>query len=92
MATKTDLLRLIRQNCAECMGGTRAIENEWPVKNPADIANCTAPECPFYPFRMGKDTRPTENQRIAGERLREYWRNRQAIGGETAQKSKIMTG
>jgi len=82
MATKADLLKLIRQNCAECMGGPRATVDEWPIKNPADVANCTAPECGFYLYRTGKDTGPpTEAQKRAGERLREYWRNRQTVAG-----------
>lgn len=55
MATKRDLLKAIRMFCSECMGGPRATKNVWPVKNPADIADCTAPECIWFSYRFGRD-------------------------------------
>ena len=55
MATKKDLLKLIRMNCSECMGGKRAVNGIWPVENPSDIESCTAPECVFFKYRSGHD-------------------------------------
>lgn len=55
MASKGDLLKLIRRNCSECMGGPRATEGVYPPPNPGEIADCTAPECGFFIYRFGKD-------------------------------------
>ena len=67
--TKAGLLKLIRQNCSECMGGPRASENVWPVPNPSDIDACSAPKCAFFVYRRGED--PVKNpirQKLARER------------------------
>jgi hypothetical protein len=59
MATKKQILKLVRQNCAECMGGPPASENVWPIPNLTDVENCSAKECAFYVYRFGKD--PVKN-------------------------------
>ena len=55
MATKRDLLRMIRMFCAECMGGPRATEGIWPIQNISDVADCTASECIWFAYRFGRD-------------------------------------
>lgn len=44
MTTKTALLKVIRAQCLECVGGVQA-----------EVHLCTAPMCSLYPFRNGKD-------------------------------------
>ena len=51
MTTKAELLKVIRQQCKNCMGG---YENEIPI--------CTAPKCSLFPYRMGKDPNPNPNK------------------------------
>ena len=58
MATKRDLLKLIRMNCAECMGGVRAIEGVWPISNIGDVDSCPAEKCGFWIYRFGVDPNP----------------------------------
>lgn len=58
MTTKAEILRLIRENCGECMGMT---END-PSYLVADVENCTAPNCKFYDFRFGKDPYPNKRR------------------------------
>ena len=56
MATKRDLLRMVRLFCCECMGGSRASEGKWPIsEHIQDIKDCTAPECVWFPYRFGRD-------------------------------------
>ena len=55
MATKKELLKMVRQFCSECMGGPRATEQVWPVINPGEIGLCTAPECIWFKYRFAKD-------------------------------------
>jgi len=58
MTTKVELLRVIRKNCISCMGGYEI-----------EITKCTAPDCPLFDYRMGKDPRPNPNKvRMAIER------------------------
>ena len=60
----TSPLKAIRCFCIECMGG-----------QVREVKNCTAPNCPLYAFRMGKnpyrsrELTDEERQAIA-ERLR----------------------
>lgn len=68
MATKTDLLKFIRLFCAECMGGPRATEMVWPIKNIAEVASCTAPECIWFDYRFGKDPNPNPKKVEAGRK------------------------
>ena len=64
MANKRELLMMVRQFCSECMGGLRATEDVWPVQNPSDIADCTAPKCVWFKYRFGVD--PDKNpKRVA---------------------------
>jgi hypothetical protein len=80
MATKTDLLKLIRQNCSECMGGPRVSQDIWPIKNPGDVAHCTATECGFSKYRFGKDPDVSELRRVVGRKsMQAYWRRRKAV-------------
>ena len=53
--TKTQLLHKVRMFCSECMGGARASEGVWPVRNPTDIETCSAPECVWFRYRFGRD-------------------------------------
>jgi hypothetical protein len=55
LATKRDFLKMIRQFCSQCVGGSRATANIWPVPNSQDIKDCTAPECVWFKYRFGKD-------------------------------------
>lgn len=63
MATKRDLLKMIRQFCSECMGGPRASERVWPIQNIKDVAECTAPHCVWFKYRSGVD--PDKNPKRA---------------------------
>jgi hypothetical protein len=70
MATKRQLLKLIRLNCSECMGGPRASKGRWPISNIANVDGCTASECGFYPYRFASDPAPpSEGRRLSGQRL-----------------------
>ena len=51
MTTKAELLRVIRRQCKDCMAG---VESE--------IIKCTAPNCPLFDFRSGKDPRPSKKR------------------------------
>ena len=58
MTTKSQLLRIIRKNCLDCMGGYEA-----------EIPRCTSPACSLFDFRMGKDPRPNQSRvRMSKER------------------------
>jgi len=45
--TKRELLKKIRLNCIDCMGGQFL-----------EVAGCTSPKCQFFELRFGKDPRP----------------------------------
>jgi hypothetical protein len=49
MSTKKTLLKVIRQQCIDCMGGQLA-----------EIPLCTSPKCSLFAFRMGKDPCPSK--------------------------------
>lgn len=72
MATKRDLLKLIRANCSECMGGPRACAGVWPIPNPSEIEGCTSEECAFYKYRLGKDPHKNPARVLAAKRLQKY--------------------
>lgn len=42
--TITNPVKAIRAFCLECAG-----------ESPIDVKECTAPDCPLYPFRFGKN-------------------------------------
>ena len=44
LETRRSPLRAVKAKCLECMGGDR---------NEAE--QCTAPDCPLYSYRLGKD-------------------------------------
>lgn len=68
MTTKAELLKKVRQGCSECMGGPRGGENVWPIPNPGDVDNCTAPQCVWYDFRFGRDPNPAKGKVEAARR------------------------
>jgi hypothetical protein len=68
MATKAQLLRLMRQFCSECMGGPRMYKNVWPIPNPSDIEACASPKCEFYKYRHGKDPNPNPKKQAQGRK------------------------
>jgi len=49
MTTKADLLKRIRLNCIDCMGGYLK-----------EIVSCTSKSCQFYNFRSGSDPWPNQ--------------------------------
>ncbi len=51
MMTKSKILRVIRQFCLQCMGGSSL-----------EIENCTAPNCPLFELRRGKDPYPSRKR------------------------------
>jgi hypothetical protein len=56
----TSPAKAIRQMCVECMGGHDGYigwkDEVVPPYSPYGlIADCTAPRCPLYPFRFGKN-------------------------------------
>ena len=69
MATKKELLRLVRANCSECVGGPRTHEQIWPVQNPSDIDDCSATLCAFYKYRFGTDPDKNPARVKMGQRL-----------------------
>jgi len=50
------------------MGGDRASIAKLPIKNQSDVDGCTAPDCIWFDFRMGKDPIPNENKVAAGRK------------------------
>ena len=68
----TNPIKAIRCFCIDCMGGQAR-----------EVKDCTAPNCPLYAFRMGKNPYPTrqytEEQRQAmAERMRKVVEARKA--------------
>ena len=68
----TNPIKAIRCFCIDCMGGQAR-----------EVKDCTAPNCPLYAFRMGKNPYPTrqytEEQRQAmAERMRKVVEAREA--------------
>ena len=68
----TSPLKAIKCFCIECMGGQAR-----------EVKDCTAPNCPLYAFRMGKNPYPTrqytEEQRQAmAERMKKVNEARKA--------------
>ena len=68
----TNPIKAIRCFCIDCMGGQAR-----------EVKDCTAPNCPLYAFRMGKNPYParqfTEEQRQAmAERMRKVNEARKA--------------
>lgn len=66
MEYKHNPVKAIREKCLDCCGGSTL-----------EVKECTAENCPIYPFRLGKNPfrqkrELTEEQRKAvGDRLRE---------------------
>jgi len=48
MTTKKQILKAIKDNCYDCSG------QDWK-----EVKDCNIPSCPLYPYRMGKDSRPS---------------------------------
>uniref|UniRef100_A0A6M3IH00 Uncharacterized protein n=1 Tax=viral metagenome TaxID=1070528 RepID=A0A6M3IH00_9ZZZZ len=73
MTTKNQMMKNVRLFCSECMGGPRASTAKGPIPNPSDVDGCTAPDCIWFPFRMGDDPakdpkRAARMRRIMAER------------------------
>ena len=73
MTTKAELLKLVRLNCSECLGGHRAHLN-LSVNNPSEIEGCTSPACSLFPYRFGKDPSPSKGGRDMSQNLGVYSR------------------
>lgn len=58
--TKSAVLRAIRKNCIECMGG-QAYE----------VPKCTSPKCPLFALRSGADPSPSK---VKGDAVRMRFR------------------
>jgi hypothetical protein len=55
--TKGEILKLIRRNCLDCMGGMSA-----------EVEKCTSKLCVMLPLRFGKDPNPSPGMVAAGKR------------------------
>ena len=64
---KADIMKGIKFMCAECMG-YEFIE----------IKDCTAPSCPLYPFRGGRDPSPHERMKNYSQDLRSWCQMRKS--------------
>jgi hypothetical protein len=53
MTTKKDLLKLVRKCCLECVGD-----------NSQEVESCTSLGCVWYPYRFGKDPKPSKKRQI----------------------------
>lgn len=62
MSTKAKILKVIVDFCDECMGDQHSF-----------VVDCTAPTCPLFPYRLGRD--PTPSRKGNSAALQEY-RNR----------------
>lgn len=71
MATKRDFLKMIRLFCSECMGGPRATKGQWPIQNVKDVADCVAPECIWFSYRLGFDPDKNPKRVAQGRKLAE---------------------
>ena len=69
MTTKKTILKMVRQGCSECMGGSRGSKDIWPIENPGDVDGCTAPECLWFEFRFGQDPYPNPSKVQQGRKL-----------------------
>ncbi|RJR26565.1 MAG: hypothetical protein C4582_01510 [Desulfobacteraceae bacterium] len=58
MTTKKAILKNIRANCIECMGGQAQ-----------EVQNCSSPACRLFPYRMGRDPAPSRKGEAARKRL-----------------------
>lgn len=58
MTTKAELLRVIRLQCEECMGSSRARKREFSQEARNLVVECSALECSLFPFRLGNDPWP----------------------------------
>jgi hypothetical protein len=66
MTTKSELLKMIRMNCSQCMGEVA----QTPVKNPSDIEACTSKACIYFEYRFGKDPYPSPSRQAGGRNFR----------------------
>jgi hypothetical protein len=47
--TKAEILKMVRQNCIDCMGG-----------HIREVENCTSKNCSLFSLRAGKDPSPSK--------------------------------
>ena len=74
MTTKSEMVKMVRLFCNECMGGGRSGESYAKgaiAEKIQDIEGCTAPECVWFPFRMGEDPWPNKRRVLMGKLLAE---------------------
>lgn len=86
MTTKAGLLRVIKLQCQECMGSTRARDGDLDNGAALLVEGCTAPECPLFDYRNGADPRPSVSKVQRGRKLGAW--NKQVVG-QNAQISTI---
>lgn len=72
MSATLSPLKAIRAKCVDCCGGSKSY-----------VATCGIPDCPLYPYRLGKNpnrkaTRvlTDEQKQAASERLKKAWKKR----------------
>lgn len=56
LETRRTPLRAIKATCLECMGGDRT-----------EVEQCTAPDCPLYTYRLGKDREKAHKPRTEAQ-------------------------
>ena len=59
MTTKTELYRLIRENCVDCCGGSTKEVELCPIKT-----------CPLFLHRFGKDPAPAKGGKWHGKKIK----------------------
>ena len=79
MTTKAELLKVIRLQCIECMGGVQS-----------EIPKCTSPDCSLFDFKSGKDPRPHPSKVKMGHTMmaslgEKAIRERQILGENASQ-------
>jgi hypothetical protein len=64
MTTKNQLLKVIRKQCVECMGGQER-----------EAEKCVAPRCGLFPYRSGRDPEPNAARTEAARRTQNFLKN-----------------
>ena len=65
MTTKAEILKTINLQCQECFGSEKARKGEFSMEAQNLVRECSAPECPLFEFRLGKDPNPKRKGIIA---------------------------
>ena len=64
MTTKAHILRTIALQCQECMGSEKARDFEYSEEHRNIVKDCTAPDCLLFPYRLGRDPKPTRKGNV----------------------------